>query len=275
MPDTGVLVEPVDPKQADAAAAAAPSQTESPPAEVTPPELPEKYRGKTVAEVAEMHQNAEKKIGQQANEVGIWRELVDDMATIKRKDDLTKTQTTPEPTVYDADEFLTKPVEMTQQMINEAIAQVRAETKEESNRTLADTEMARFETDFPNWREISQSTEFSDWGGKDPSRVEDARRAVQENDVLAARRLMTGFNQETATPTTTEQIVAEPTAPTGLDGAASVATEVSGNAGTVSAPEILYENDVINTRNNNPDLYYSASYQEKLMESIKSGNYKR
>jgi len=158
-----ILVEPVDPKQADAEAAEATSQTPVPEAEATAQELPEKYRGKTVAEVAEMHLNAEKKIGQQANEVGAYRDLVSDLTTLKREEDLAKTTPTPEPTVYDADEFLTRPVEMTQQMIKEAIAEARAETKQESNRTLADTEMARFETDFPNWREVSQSTEFADW----------------------------------------------------------------------------------------------------------------
>ena len=40
-------------------------------------DIPEEYRGKTIAEVAKMHQEAVSKIGQQGNEVGELRKIVD------------------------------------------------------------------------------------------------------------------------------------------------------------------------------------------------------
>ena len=40
-------------------------------------ELPEKYRGKSALEIAKMHQEAEKLIGRQANEVHEVRSLAD------------------------------------------------------------------------------------------------------------------------------------------------------------------------------------------------------
>src|SRR5690554_256564 len=41
-------------------------------------EIPEKYRGKTAAEIIKMHQEAEKLIGKQGSEVGELRKVVDD-----------------------------------------------------------------------------------------------------------------------------------------------------------------------------------------------------
>jgi hypothetical protein len=41
-------------------------------------ELPEKYRGKSVKELVEMHQNAEQALGKQSSEVGELRKVVDD-----------------------------------------------------------------------------------------------------------------------------------------------------------------------------------------------------
>ncbi len=52
---------------------------EEQPTEAPPPEddLPEKYRGKTAAELARMHQEAEKLLGRQSSEVGELRKVVD------------------------------------------------------------------------------------------------------------------------------------------------------------------------------------------------------
>ena len=41
-------------------------------------ELPEKYQGKSQAEIVRMHQEAEKLIGKQSGEVGELRRVVDD-----------------------------------------------------------------------------------------------------------------------------------------------------------------------------------------------------
>ena len=41
-------------------------------------DLPEKYRGKSTAEIVRMHQEAEKLLGKQSGEVGELRKVVDD-----------------------------------------------------------------------------------------------------------------------------------------------------------------------------------------------------
>ena len=42
-------------------------------------DLPEKYKGKSAKEIAEMHQQAERLIGKQGSEVGELRKVVDDL----------------------------------------------------------------------------------------------------------------------------------------------------------------------------------------------------
>ena len=45
--------------------------------EETEDEIPDKYRGKSVAEIVRMHQEAEKLLGRQSSEVGELRKVVD------------------------------------------------------------------------------------------------------------------------------------------------------------------------------------------------------
>ena len=54
------------------------------------PSLPEKYQGKSLEEVVQMHQEAEKLLGRQSSEVGELRKVVDDYIS-------TQTQSAPQP----------------------------------------------------------------------------------------------------------------------------------------------------------------------------------
>lgn len=46
--------------------------------EAKEPELPEKYQGKSIKDIVQMHQEAEKLLGRQSSEVGELRRIVDD-----------------------------------------------------------------------------------------------------------------------------------------------------------------------------------------------------
>ena len=55
-----------------------PQEDEGTHVEQTEPEVPEKYQGKSTAEIVRMHQEAEKLLGKQSSEVGELRKVVDD-----------------------------------------------------------------------------------------------------------------------------------------------------------------------------------------------------
>ena len=67
-----------DPTQTQGTNPDAVEQTTAQPDEAVP-ELPEKYRGKALDEIIKMHQEAEKLIGRQAQEVGEVRKLADSL----------------------------------------------------------------------------------------------------------------------------------------------------------------------------------------------------
>lgn len=70
----------VDPTQEESTTPDATENMVAEPEEVAPqPELPEKYRGKSLDEIIRMHQEAEKLIGRQAQEVGEVRKLADSL----------------------------------------------------------------------------------------------------------------------------------------------------------------------------------------------------
>ena len=54
-------------------------QTEPTVEEANPVDVPSKYKGKSIEDVIKMHQEAEKLIGKQAQEVGEVRKLADDL----------------------------------------------------------------------------------------------------------------------------------------------------------------------------------------------------
>ena len=89
--------------------------TEEEEGQVTPeqqePELAEKYQNKSVSELAQMHQEAEKLLGRQSSEVGELRKVVDSYI---------QTQLTPEQAPKQEDEeidFFTDPNEAVNRMI--------------------------------------------------------------------------------------------------------------------------------------------------------------
>jgi len=78
LPEVDANEKYVDPTKEESIIPDAVEQTTAEPEEVTP-ELPEKYRGKALDEIIRMHQEAEKLIGRQAQEVGEVRKLADSL----------------------------------------------------------------------------------------------------------------------------------------------------------------------------------------------------
>ena len=67
-----------------------PQEDEGTQVEQTEPEVPEKYQGKSTAEIVRMHQEAEKLLGKQSSEVGELRKVVDDYIQTQLSDQETQ-----------------------------------------------------------------------------------------------------------------------------------------------------------------------------------------
>ena len=120
-------------------------------------DLPEKYKGKTPAELARMHQEAEKLIGRQAQEVGESRRLLDEV--IKQQLNA-KQDTQPQAKTQEID-WYEDPAKATDSRIeNNPVIQSLKQQQEEMAKAAA---QQRLEKAHPDYGQIASSEDFAQW----------------------------------------------------------------------------------------------------------------
>jgi hypothetical protein len=142
-----------------------------------PPEaeyqLPEKYAGKTLEDVIEMHQNAEKVLGKQGKEVGEQRKLIETLIKSQEQaTDVTATKEEPqkfEDVFYDDPEAAVKLAVENHPDILEA-KRVRVEQLQVSN-------VAKLEAVHPEFMDVVKDKDFQNWVGDSKIRTELFHRA--------------------------------------------------------------------------------------------------
>lgn len=146
-----------DPTQEESTTPDAVEQTAAQPEEAAPPpELPEKYRNKSLDEIIKMHQEAEKLIGRQAQEVGEVRKLAD---TLLKQQLETKHDTQPSK-AQEIDWF-----EDPAKAVNQAVANnpVLKQLQEAQAQQAALVAMQTIEKAHPDYLNIAQSEDFASW----------------------------------------------------------------------------------------------------------------
>lgn len=131
------------------------------------PELPSKYRGKSVSDIIKMHQEAEKLIGRQAQEVGEVRKLADDL--IKRQlEGGVKTQE--EATKEDEIDFLEDPDRYVQKAVEKhpAIAEAKAQAFQLKQMQFVE----KLQKSYPDFQEVVKDPDFAEWVKASPVRLQ-------------------------------------------------------------------------------------------------------
>lgn len=120
-------------------------------------DLPAKYKGKTAAELAKMHQEAERLIGRQAQEVGESRKLLDEV--IKQQLN-TKQDTQPQAKTQEID-WYEDPAKATQKEIenNPVIRGI----KEQQEEMAKQSSLQKLEKAHPDFMQIAGSDSFAEW----------------------------------------------------------------------------------------------------------------
>ena len=119
--------------------------------------LPNKYQGKSLEEVVQMHQEAEKLLGRQSSEVGELRKVVDDYIA-------SQPQSAPQPEYVEPEEdidYFTDP----QAAVNRAIEnhpQIK-EAQAYSNQYRKQTSLATLQSKHPDMQDILKDEKFADW----------------------------------------------------------------------------------------------------------------
>lgn len=281
----GIVVDPVSDREEELNRQAPEHQEPGQPEHDPSNDLPEKLRGKSPEELAEMYVNLESELGRLRNEVGYvrqeastWRSLAEELGTAQRQ-----TQPERKPVEISGDELLTKPKDAIRAVLDEVLDERLGPVVQDVQRTRKETEAERFVRDYPNYLEVANSEDFQKWVTGNQRRLSLVQKALQNEDIAAMRTLMEDWTERQAlveqfTAQQQQQAPAQDkpaAAPTGLEGARKVATERPGQGGGAVGKKVFHEHDVINTMLTNPDKYYSEAYQQELLAAMREGRYKK
>jgi hypothetical protein len=151
-------------------------------------ELPEKYRDKSLDDIVRMHQEAEKLIGKQAQEVGEVRKLADEL--IKQNLGSRQQQTRQEEPEVD---FFENPQKAVQRTVDNhpdilAARQVTLEMK----RSQIQQRLAQ---EHPDFGDIAKDQDFANWVKSSPIRIKIFEQADSGYDFDSANELLSTYKQ--------------------------------------------------------------------------------
>ena len=234
--------------------------TEEPQVEETPQEddIPDKYKGKSTADIVRMHQEAEKLLGRQSSEVGELRSVVD--SYIQTQLDTTQ-QATQEPE-EDID-FFSDPDKAVERAIKNHPSIKAAEAQ--SQQYKQQTAQSQLQQRHPDMQEILQDGKFVDWIKGSKIRTQLFAQADTQYDYEAADELFTNWKER-------QQIVTQTAANEKTERKQAVKKASTGNAkgsGEAATRKIYRRSDIIKLMKDDPDRYMSLS--DEIMQAYQEG----
>jgi hypothetical protein len=156
--------------------------------EAKTPELPEKYRAKSLEEVVRMHQEAERLIGKQAQEVGEVRKLADEL--LKQNLGAKQQQQTQDEPEVDFFENPQKAVQATIDRHPDVLAARQAGL--DFKRMQIQQKLAK---DHPDYSQVVNDAGFQEWVKSSPVRVGLYAKADGEFDYDSANELLSTYKE--------------------------------------------------------------------------------
>jgi hypothetical protein len=183
------VVEEIAP-QVDSTAVEQP-QAEAQPAPEPVEELPEKYKGKSAIEIAKMHQEAEKLIGRQANEVHEVRSLADQLLKQQLESNKKVQQQPIEESLED--DFFADPKQAVNRQVEKhpAVMEARQAALEMKKMKTAQ----QLASKHPDFGTIASDVGFQDWVKASAIRLNLFAKADAEYDFEAADELLSTYKE--------------------------------------------------------------------------------
>ena len=147
------------------------------------PTVPDKYQNKSLEEVVQMHQEAEKLLGRQSSEVGELRKVVDDYISNQTTPQAPQPSVEPEQDI----DYFTDP----QTAVNRAIENHPSvkEAQEYNNEYRKQSSLSLISNKHPDMRQILEDPKFADWIKASKIRTQLFVQADQQYDTDAADEL--------------------------------------------------------------------------------------
>jgi hypothetical protein len=225
--------------------------------------VPDKYQGKSLEEVVQMHQEAEKLLGRQSSEVGELRKVVDDYISSQTPTPAPQQQTV-EP--EDDIDYFTDP----QGAVNRAIEnhpKIR-EAEQYTAQYKKQSSLATLQTKHPDMQTILQDPKFAEWIKASKIRTQLFVQADQQYDADAADELFSLWKERKTVAQQTAQV--EKQARKQQVRAANTGNARGSAEGT--RKKVYRRADIIKLMKNDPDRYQALS--DEIMAAYAEGRVK-
>lgn len=183
------VVQEITPQEDSTAVEQPPEEVKVAPEPVD--ELPEKYKGKTAAEIAKMHQEAEKLIGRQANEVHEVRSLADQLL----KQQLEANNKVKQEPIEESleEDFFADPKQAVARTVEKhpAVLEAKQAALELKKMKTAQQLAAK----HPDFATIAQDAGFQDWVKSSAIRLNLFAKADAEYDFDSADELLSTYKE--------------------------------------------------------------------------------
>lgn len=224
--------------------------------------IPEKYKGKSSQEIIRMHQEAEKLIGKQAQEVGEVRKLADELLKQSLSSNKPAAPTEVEPEI----DFFEDPQKAIRNSIDKHPDVLAARhSAQEFKKMQIQQKLNHNHPDFGN---IVQDPEFAEWVKQSPIRLGLYAKADGEFDYDSANELLSTFKQIKQIKT---QEVATQVATKGKEALKQSLKAVAVDTGGTgeSSKRVYRRTDLIRLRMSDPDRY--EALQPEIMAAYADG----
>ncbi len=226
--------------------------------EQTEAEVPEKYQGKSTAEIVRMHQEAEKLLGKQSSEVGELRKVVDDYIQTQLSAQETQVTNSDEEIDFfsDPDKAVARAIENHPKI---------KEAEQISNQYRQSTAMNKLQSKHPDMSDILQDEKFVNWIKDSKIRQQLFAQADKQYDYEAADELFTLWKER-------QQVVKQTAVNEKNERKRAVKSASTGNArgsGEQSAKKVYRRADIIKLMRTDPDRYQALS--NEIMQAYAEG----
>ena len=219
--------------------------------------IPEKYKGKSPQEIIKMHQEAEKLIGKQAQEVGEVRKLADEL--LKQSLSNSKTATTEvEPEI----DFFEDPQKAIRKSIDSHPDVLAARQSAIEFKKMQIHQ--KLNQNHPDFTSIVQDPEFAEWVKQSPVRTQLYAKADGEFDYDSANELLSTYKQLKQIKTQKVETAGKETLKQNLK-AAAVDTGGTGE----SSKRVYRRADLIRLRMSDPERY--EALEPEIMQAYAEG----
>jgi len=226
------------------------------------PSLPEKYQGKSLEDVVQMHQEAEKLLGRQSSEVGELRKVVDDYISSQTQPPAPQQYVEPEDDI----DYFTDP----QGAVNRAIENHPKikEAEQYSTQYKKQASLATLQAKHPDMQDILGDPKFAEWIKASKIRTQLFVAADQGYDADSADELFSLWKERKTVAQQTAQVEKQ----------ARKQTLKAANTGNArgsaegSRKKVYRRADIIKLMRTDPDRYTALA--DEIMAAYAEGRVK-